>query len=170
MISQKEQAKRLQEEINKMAVTGATTDTQVKLIKQAKTELVKERQALEATMHEAIAERGYIISAPNTEVVLFENADFQLLYCANIDNPAKTLYLMAYKTGAHNVTGRTPITSQGYVSRIMPKDQMNLLLAMVKSYENQIAGLKTRVNNLERDIAPLLYIDHLIKKHKESIE
>lgn len=164
MLSQKEQAAKLQKEL----ADKQKERIEVSVIKQEKDELVKERMVQDAIMREAIAEKGYIISVPDTEVILFEDEGYQLLYCNNIDAPAKVSFLMALKQAARNVTGRTPITSQGYIAVPMPRDQFNLILASHQRSAKTINAYKKKLDELEKDIAPLRYIDHLIKKHKED--
>lgn len=162
MLSQKEMAKQLQADIaekNKERV-------EVSVIQGAKEELIQERKINESIMREAIADKGYIISVPDTEVVLFEDEGYQLLYCNNIDHPAKISFLMALKQAARHVTGRTPITANGYIAVPMSRDQFNLILASHQRASRTINSYKARIDELEKDIAPLRYIDHLIKKHK----
>lgn len=166
MMSQKEQAEKLRQEL----AQGQPSPTENIFMQKAAKTLKKEREALEKATQEAIGSRGYVISVPNTEVVLYENENFQFLYCNNIDSPGKISFLMAFKTVAHAITGRTPITSQGYVAKIMPKDQMNVLLSMIQGYNNHIKGLQERVRELEKELAPLQYINHLIKEYKVDLE
>ena len=73
---------------------------------------------------------------------------------------------MALKQAARKVTGRTPITSQGFVAVPMPRDQFNLILASHQRSKHTIDNYKERLAELNKEIAPLKYIDHLIKQHK----
>jgi hypothetical protein len=164
MLSQKEQAEKLKKEI----AEKQSERVELSVIEQAKDGVVKERKLQESFMRELIAEKGYLISVPDTEVVLYEDEGYQLLYCNNIDHPAKISFLMALKQAARNVTGRTAITSQGFIAVPMSRDQFNLILASHQRSQKTINQYKARLDELEKEIAPLKYIDYLIKKHKED--
>ena len=160
-MSQKEMAAKIAAEIKEKQKERV----ELGILEQAKNDIEKERLLNEAVLRDAIAEQGYIISVPDTEVVLYEDEGYQLLYCNNIDHPAKVSFLMALKQAARKITGRTPITQQGYVAVVMARDQFNLILASHKRHTRQMSVYQERIDELERDIAPLRYIDHLIKKH-----
>lgn len=160
-MSQKEMAEQIARDIK----DKQKKRVELGVIEQAKDDLHKERLINESIMREAIAEQGYIISIPDTEVILYEDEGYQLLYCNNIDHPGKVSFLMALKSAARKITGRTPITQQGYVAVPMSRDQFNLILASHTRHAKQVAMLKEQIDVLEKDIAPLRYIDHLIKKH-----
>lgn len=161
ILSQKEMAARLAEEIKDKQKERIEYD----VIAEVKDELKRERLINESVMREAIAEQGYIISVPDTEVVLYEDEGYQMLYCNNIDHPGKISFLMALKQAARKINGRTPITQQGYVAVPMARDQFNLILASHSRNIKQMNELNARIDALEKDIAPLRYIEHLIKKH-----
>lgn len=160
--SQKEMAAQIQRDI----ADKIKERVEVDVITEAKDELIQQRKVNESFMRELIAEKGYLISVPDTEVVLYEDEGYQLLYCNNIDSPGKISFMMALKQAARKVTGRTPITSQGYVAVPMARDQFNLILASHQRARHTIDNYKARVAELDKEIAPLMYIDHLIKKHK----
>lgn len=162
MKSQKEMARFIQEEISDKQRERVELD----VIKDIKNDLIRERKVSEAIMHEAIAEKGYIISVPDTEVILYEDEGYQLLYCNSIDNPGKVIFLMALKQAVRKVTGRTAITVNGYLAVPIPRDQFNLILASHQRHNRVMNSYKERVAELEKEIAPLRYIDHLIKTHK----
>jgi hypothetical protein len=162
LTSQKEMAAKLALEI----ADKQKERIEVSVIEGAKNEIVKERKLQESFMREVVADKGYMISVPDTEVVLYEDEGYQLLYCNNIDHPAKISFLMALKQAARHITGRTPITSQGYIAVPMSRDQFNLILASHQRAKHTIDSYKKRLDELEKEIAPLKYIDHLIKKHK----
>jgi len=164
MLSQKELAAQLKAEI----ADKQKERVEVSVIKNVKDEIVKERKIQESIMREVIAEKGYLISVPDTEVILYEDEGYQLLYCNNIDHPGKVSFLMALKQSARKVTGRTPITSQGFMAVPMSRDQFNLILASHQRAQRAINKYDERLKELEKEIAPLKYIDHLIKKHKED--
>lgn len=166
MMSQKDLAKQLKKEIDEKQKERV----ELSVIDMAKEEIVTERKLQESFMKEAIAEKGYIISVPDTEVVLYEDEGYQLLYCNNIDHPGKVSFLMALKQAARNITGRTPITSQGYIAAIIPRDQFNLILASHQRAKNTLTRYRERIDTLEKEIAPLKYIDHLITKYKIDTE
>lgn len=161
ILSQKEMAARLAEEIK----DKQKERIECGVIAEVKDELKRERLINESVMREAIAEQGYIISVPDTEVVLYEDEGYQMLYCNNIDYPGKVSFLMALKQAARKINRRTPITQQGYVAVPMARDQFNLILASHSRNIKQMNELNARIDELEKDIAPLRYIDHLIKKH-----
>lgn len=163
--SQKEMAAKIAAEIK----DKQKERIEVSVIESAKEEVKAERKLQESFMKEIIAEKGYLISVPGTEVVLYEDEGYQLLYCNNIDHPAKISFLMALKQAARPITGRTSITAQGYVAVPLPRDQFNLILASHQRARLTINQYKERLDQLEKEIAPLKYIDHLIKKHKEDI-
>ena len=163
-LSQKEMAAKLSAEI----AEKQKERVELSVIEEAKDELQKEKKIQENIYKEILAEKGYVISVPDTEVVLYEDDGYQLLYCNNIDHPGKVSFLMALKSTARKLTGRTPITSQGYIAVQMPRDQFNLILASHQHARRTINGYKERLTELEKEIAPLRYIDHLIKKHKED--
>lgn len=162
MLSQKEQAALLKKELEQNARVKPEAD----MIQIAKADLQKERKAFEDKVQEVIGARGFLISVPNTEVVLYENDDFQFLYCNHSEYPGKISFYMAFKRGVNVTSDRTPITQNGYVAKSMPKDQMNLILNMIQGYRNQITGLTEINDKLEKEMAPLRYIDHLIKTYK----
>lgn len=162
--SQKEMAAKIAAEIK----DKQKERVEVSVIESAKEEVKAERKLQESFMKEIIGEKGYLISVPGTEVVLYEDEGYQLLYCNNIDHPAKISFLMALKQAARPLTGRTSITSQGYIAVPMPRDQFNLILASHQRSRLTINQYKERLDQLEKEIAPLKYIDHLIKKHKED--
>lgn len=164
MMSQKEMAAKLKAQI----ADKQKERVELSVIESAKAEIKQERQIQESVMREAIAEKGYLISVPDTEVILYEDEGYQLLYCNNIDQPGKVSFLMALKQSARHLTGRTPITSQGYIAVPMARDQFNLILASHQRARTTLTQYRDRVNQLEKEIAPLKYIDHLIKKHKED--
>lgn len=164
MLSQKEMAAKIAADIK----DKQQERVEVSVIQEVKDELVKERKIQESFMKELVAEKGYMISVPDTEVILYEDEGYQLLYCNNIDHPGKIIFLMALKQAVRNITGRTAITSQGYVAVPMSRDQFNLILASHQRANKTIERYKERLNELEKEIAPLKYIDHLIKKHKED--
>lgn len=164
MLSQKEMAAKIAADIK----DKQQERVEVSVIQEAKDELVKERKIQESFMKELVAEKGYMISVPDTEVILYEDEGYQLLYCNNIDHPGKIIFLMALKQAVRNITGRTAITSQGYVAVPMSRDQFNLILASHQRANKTIERYKERLNELEKEIAPLKYIDYLIKKHKED--
>jgi hypothetical protein len=164
LTSQKEMANKLAAELKEKQAERVELD----VITEAKEGIKKERELQQSFMKELIAEKGYLISVPDTEVVLYEDEGYQLLYCNNIDHPAKISFLMALKQAARNVTGRTPITSQGYIAVPMPRDQFNLILASHQRAKTTVEHYKKRLDELEKEIAPLKYIDYLIKKHKED--
>lgn len=166
MMSQKEQAKKLQEELK---LTNAQK-VELSVIDKEKNELIKEKHKIQALVNEQIANQGFLISVPNTEVILYENEDFQLLYCNNAEHPGKISFLWAFKRNIRNVTARTPITAQGYVAKIMPKDEINILLNTFKTYEDAIKNKNRYIADLEKELAPLKYIEHLIVKHKIDTE
>lgn len=163
-MSQKQMAEKLKAEIE----SKQQERVELSVIDQAKDEVEVERKLQESFMKEIIAEKGYLISVPDTEVILYEDEGYQLLYCNNIDHPGKISFLMALKQAARNITGRTPITSQGYIAAVLPRDQFNLILASHQRARVTINQCKERIAQLEKDIAPLRYIEHLIKKHKED--
>jgi len=162
--SQKEMAAKLAKEIK----DKTQERVEVSVIQAVKNEVIKERDIQKSMMREAIGDKGYLISVPDTEVILYEDEGYQLLYCNNIDHPGKISFLMALKQAARNLTGRTSITAQGYIAVPMPRDQFNLILASHQRANNTINEYKARIKELEKEIAPLKYIDHLIKKHKED--
>jgi hypothetical protein len=164
MLNQKEMAKLLQAELKEKQKERV----EVSVIQDAKNGLVKERKIQESFMKELVAEKGYLISVPDTEVILYEDEGYQLLYCNNIDHPGKIIFLMALKQAVRNITGRTAITSQGYVAVPMSRDQFNLILASHQRASKIVGRYKARLDELEKEIAPLRYIDYLIKKHKED--
>ena len=164
MMSQKEQAFLLKKELEAKTAERVEID----VIKQTKDEAIREVKIQQSILKEQIAERGYIISVPDTEVILYEDDGYQLLYCNNIDHPGKITFLMALKQAARNLTGRTPITSQGYVAVPMPRDQFNLILASHQRAARKLKAMQERINELEKEIAPLKYIDHLLVKYKED--
>lgn len=164
MLSQKEQAAKLKKELDEKQKERV----ELSVIELAKDEVKKERVLQESVMREAIAEKGYLIAVPDTEVILYEDEGYQLLYCNNIDQPGRISFLMALKQTARHLTGRTPITSQGYIAVPIPRDQFNLILASHQRHRKIIEDYGTRLKELEKEIAPLKYIDHLIKKHKED--
>ena len=164
MLSQKEMAAKIAADIK----DKQQERVEVSVIQEAKDELVKERKIQESFMKELVAEKGYMISVPDTEVILYEDEGYQLLYCNNIDHPGKIIFLMALKQAVRNITGRTAITSQGYVAVPMSRDQFNLILASHQRANKTIERYKERLNELEKEIAPLKYIDYLVKKHKED--
>lgn len=164
MLSQKEMAAKIAAEIKEKQQERV----EVSVIQEAKDDLAKERKINESFMKGLVAEKGYLISVPDTEVILYEDDGYQLLYCNNIDHPGKIIFLMALKQAVRNITGRTAITSQGYVAVPMSRDQFNLILASHQRATKTIQAYKDRLAELEKEIAPLKYIDHLIKKHKED--
>jgi hypothetical protein len=162
--SQKEMANRLKKEIEEKTKERV----EVSVIDAAKETVQKERMLQQSIMQEAIADKGYLISVPSTEVILYEDEGYQLLYCNNVDHPGKISFIMALKQAARNITGRTGITSQGFIAVPMSRDQFNLILASHQRARNTINSYKERLTELEKEIAPLKYIDHLIKKYKED--
>lgn len=166
MMSQKEQAERLKRELE----SKQKERIEVSMIEEAKEEVVKERLINEAIIREQLAEKGYLISVPDTEVILYEDSGYQLLYCNNIDNPKKINFIMALKQAVRPVTGRTAVTAQGYVAVSLPRDQFNLILASHQKHARAIKSYQERIKELEKQIAPLMYIDHLINKHKKDTQ
>ena len=164
MTSQKEMAEKIRREI----ADKQKERVEVSVIDAAKSEVVRERQLQESLMREVIADKGYLISVPGTEVVLYEDDGYQMLYCNNSDHPAKVTFLMALKKAVRPVSGRTLITASGYIAIPMPRDQFNLILASHQASRVLINGYAARIAELEKEIAPLKYIDYLIKKHKED--
>lgn len=162
MLSQKEMAQKLKKDIEQVQKERV----EVGVIQEAKKELTKEQQIANSIIQEAIAEKGYIISVPGTEVVLYEDEGYQLLYCNHVERPSKFVFLMAMKVGARSVTGRTAITSEGYIVTPMPKSQFNLILASHRQAQKTIETYKEQTNELRKELAPLRYINHLINKHK----
>lgn len=162
MKSQKEMAAQLERELQ----TRQKERIELGVIEEARDEFERERKITEAIAQEAIAEKGYIISVPDTEVILYEDEGYQLLYCNNIDSPGKIIFLMALKQAVRKLTGRTPITSSGYIAVPIPRDQFNLILASHQRTTRVIKSYKERIDTLEKEIAPLRYIEHLITQHK----
>lgn len=162
MKTQKEMAEAIKKEIQE------TQKGRIELgvIEEARTQFELERKVAEAATKEMLAEKGYIISVPDTEVVLYEDEGYQLLYCNNIDSPGKIIFLMALKQAVRKVSGRTPITSSGYVAVPMPRDQFNLILASHQRVTKALKAYKERIVELEKEIAPLRYIEHLINEYK----
>lgn len=162
MLSQKEMAAKLQKDLKEVQKERV----EISVIQGAKNEVTKEKQIAQAVLQQVVAEKGYLISVPNTEIILYEDDGYQMLYCNNIDHPGKVIFLVALKAAARNITGRTAITSQGYVAVPMSRDVFNLILASHQSANKTITNYKERINDLEKEIAPLKYIDHLIKAYK----
>ena len=69
MKSQKELAAEMQRDI----AEKQKERIELGVIEEAKDELTRERLVNEAIIQEAIAEKGYIISVPDTEVILYED-------------------------------------------------------------------------------------------------
>lgn len=166
LISAKDMAQELQKELD----TQKQEKVELSVIEKAKQDLERERDKQKKLIQEAVGEQGYIIAVPDTEVILYEDDGYQLLYCNNIDAPGKVSYLMAMKKSIKKITGRTPITSQGYVAQILTREVFTLILSSHHRASKTLELYQTKIDELEKELKPLRYIQHLITEHNLKLK